>query len=70
MSKKFLLELPEREHQLLKLAAVQLGASMNTFIRDAISEKIARQQAATALSASDAAHNASAAASKAKDKPA
>jgi plasmid stability protein len=43
MSKTFLLHIPDREHQALKIAAAQVGASMNQFIRDAIMEKIAGQ---------------------------
>ncbi len=70
MSKKFLLDLPDTEHQSLKLAAVQVGASMNTFIRTAIKEKILREQTANALHDSDADTNASAVLAKASDKPA
>jgi hypothetical protein len=70
MSKKFLLDLPESEHQSLKIAAVQVGASMHTFIRDAIKEKILREQAATSLHASGADANAPAVLAKASEKPA
>jgi hypothetical protein len=69
MSKKFLLDLPDTEHQSLKLAAVQTGVSMHTFIRDAIKEKILREQSATSLHASGADDNASAVLAKASEKP-
>jgi hypothetical protein len=70
MSKKFLLDLPENEHQSLKIAAVQGGVSMHTFIRDAIKEKILREQAADSLHASGADTNESAVLAKAAEKPA
>lgn len=70
MSKKFLLDLPNDEHQSLKLAAVQTGVSMHTFIRDAIQEKILREQAANSSHASSADDNASAVPAKASEKPA
>jgi uncharacterized protein (DUF1778 family) len=54
MSKTFLLHIPDNEHQLLKLAAVQSGTSMNQFIRDAIAEKIARQHVEQPVPISDA----------------
>ena len=55
---------------LLKLAAVQVGVSMHTFIRDAIKEKILREHAAASLHASSADDNASAVLAKANEKPA
>ncbi len=76
MSKTFLLHIPDSEHQALKIAAVQSGTSMNQFIRDAIAEKIARQNAAGTAPASDAlgdapvAFSASDALAKADEKPA
>lgn len=43
MSKSFLLQLPDDDHQALKLAAVQARLSMHQFLLDALREKIARQ---------------------------
>jgi hypothetical protein len=65
MSKTFLLHIPDSEHQALKIAAVQSGTSMNQFIRDAIAEKIARQNTvepaptSDTLNAKNASHSAS-----------
>jgi len=65
MSKSFLLHLSDAEHQSLKVAAAQAGASMNQFIRDAITERIARMSseraapAAPTLPARNAEHSAS-----------
>ena len=70
MSKQFLLDLPDAEHQSLKLAAVQGGVSMHTFIRDAIQEKILREQRVKSTHASSADDNAFTDVAKAKDKPA
>jgi hypothetical protein len=70
MSKKFLLDLPDTEHQSLKVAAVQSGASMNQFIREAIKEKILRQHLSEALHTSGADANTRDALTKASDKPA
>lgn len=70
MSKKFLLDLPDTEHMSLKIAAVHVGASMHTFIRDAIKEKILREQAAASLHASRADANDSVVLAKASDKSA
>lgn len=69
MSKKFLLNLPESEHQSLKIAAVQAGASMHTFIRDAIKEKIERKQTTDSLHASGADTGESAVLAKALNLP-
>lgn len=54
MSNSFLLHIPDNEHMALKLTAVQSGASMNQFIRDAIAEKIARLYRDQAASTSEA----------------
>jgi predicted HicB family RNase H-like nuclease len=43
MIKRFPLQCTEAEHRALKVAAAQAGISMNQFIRDALHEKIARQ---------------------------
>ena len=48
MIKRFPLQFTEAEHRALKVAAAQAGSSMNQFIRDALTEKIARQNAETA----------------------
>lgn len=69
MSKKFLLDLPDTEHQSLKVAAVQVGASMNQFIREAIKEKILRQHPSEVLHASGAHANVPDILTKASDKP-
>ena len=45
MIKRFPLQFTEAEHRALKVAAAQAGISMNQFIRDALQEKIARQNA-------------------------
>ena len=45
MIKRFPLQFTEAEHRAMKVAAAQAGISMNQFIRDALQEKIARQNA-------------------------
>lgn len=70
MSKKFLLDLPDTEHQALKIAAARANASMHQFVRDAILEKVRREQAAASLHASGADANDAAALAKASEKPA
>ena len=70
MSKKFLLDLPNPEHQALKIAAAQANASMHTFIRDAIAEKIQRGQASATLHAPLADGNEIDVLAKASEKPA
>ncbi len=45
MIKRFPLQFTEAEHRAMKVAAAQAGISMNQFVRDAIHEKIARQNA-------------------------
>jgi predicted HicB family RNase H-like nuclease len=47
MIKRFPLQFTEAEHRATKVAAAQAGISMNQFIRDALQEKIARQNADT-----------------------
>jgi len=61
MIKRFPLQFTEAEHRAMKVAAAQAGISMNQFIRDALQEKIARQDADT---------NVSAALAQASEKPA
>jgi len=51
MIKRFPLQFTEAEHRAMKVAAAQAGISMNQFIRDALQEKIARQDADTNVSA-------------------
>ena len=70
MSKKFLLDLPDPEHRSLKIAAAQANASMHQFVRDAIVEKIWREQASAALYASSAGSNETNVLAKASEKPA
>ena len=50
MIKRFPLQFTESEHRAMKVAAAQAGISMNQFIRDALQEKIARQNADTEAS--------------------
>ena len=45
MIKRFPLQFTEAEHRAMKVAAAQAGISMNQFIRDALQEKVARQNA-------------------------
>ncbi len=45
MIKRFPLQFTEAEHRAMKVAAAQIGISMNQFVRDALAEKIARQSA-------------------------
>lgn len=45
MIKRFPLQFTEAEHRAMKIAAAQAGISMNQFIRDALQDKIARQNA-------------------------
>lgn len=70
MIKRFPLQFEEREHRALKVAAAKTGISMNQFVRDAIGEKILREQPADSLRASDADDNESAVLAKASEKPA
>jgi len=70
MSKKFLLDLPETEHQALKIAAAQTSRSMHQFVRDAIAEKIRREHASASLHARHADVNEADVPATAGDKPA
>jgi hypothetical protein len=49
MSKNFLLDLSDTEHQSLKIAVAQASVSMHEFVRNAIAEKIRREQAPGSL---------------------
>ena len=61
MIKRFPLQFTEAEHRAMKVAAAQIGVSMNQFVRDALTEKISRQSPASKESAVSA---------QAADKPA
>ena len=50
MIKRFPLQFTEAEHRAMKVAAAQAGISMNQYIRDALQEQIARQNADSAAS--------------------
>ena len=69
MSKKFLLDLPDSEHQALKIAAAKANLSMHQFVRDGVVEKIQREQASAALCAQDADGNETDVLAKASEKP-